>query len=180
MLGQRVRFQARKKGFTLLETVVAIAVLGLVAIAVGRVYLASQRSVRRQKAERTALGDAQWALELISNELRHSANAFVFGGGRRLRFIIDSNGNNIDDTTVTYERLTGANSNRLVRRSIMLVNSPNRNVTIYMVDNPSGNDIFTRNPVTGTITIEITLNYRPDMTDPSDNLTLRTTVGWRN
>lgn len=60
-------------GFTLLETMIAIAIFALAAIGVGGAIVSVQQSWQKQKANVNLINSARWGMEFMANEIRRGA-----------------------------------------------------------------------------------------------------------
>ena len=69
------------KGFSLLESMVAITVFGLVITAGGGILASIQQSWRRQESTSAVMGNLGWAEEFMSNEIRGAGNLTLSSGG---------------------------------------------------------------------------------------------------
>ncbi len=156
-----------KKGFTLLEVLVAVTVFGLVAAAAGGTFASMQQAWRKQRNSIALMQNSRWAMEFITNELRQGGTVTISGGGQRLRFrpypgpptsfvwFWRGNGGGLGTATIIY-RGTGP--------SIAAANFNRRELANFIVfPNPSGNNIFT-DAGGGLYSIELTL--RPQPTQP--------------
>ena len=177
------------KGFSLLEVLVAIAVLGLVMAGASGVFSSVQQAWRKQRNTIDLVQNARWALEFMVNEARGStetsppgwAQIQIQAGGQRLQIGTDSNGDNNPDRQVQYQRL-GTTVQRRWRNFPGGPWQPWEELSNFIVfPNPSGNAIFT-NPSSGLYAIELTV--RPQPTQPAGrenrNYTLRTQMRARN
>lgn len=59
-----------KKGFTLIETIIALAIFGLAAIGVGGAIVSIQQSWQKQKVSIDLVNSARWGMEFMANEIR--------------------------------------------------------------------------------------------------------------
>lgn len=107
-----IRYPASRKGFTLLEVMVAIAVFALVVASTGSVFVSVQRAWRKQRAAINLIQNGRWAMEFMSNQIRHTtvtgnpgwARAQITGGGNRLSIGLDTNADEAADTRVWFWR----------------------------------------------------------------------------
>lgn len=65
-----------KKGFTLVEILIAVSIFTLITMVVSGIYLAFSRAQTNTKASLTLLNDAQYTLEVMSREIRNSSLIF--------------------------------------------------------------------------------------------------------
>lgn len=68
-----------KRGITLIETVVYVAILAVIVVGAVRLLLASSFNVAGVRAERKIIADGKFALELLTRETRLSSD--VISGG---------------------------------------------------------------------------------------------------
>lgn len=105
-------FFSKKKGFSLLEVLVAIATFAFVIAATGGVFVSIQRAWRKQRAAINLIQNARWGMEFMSNQIRHTtvtgnpgwARAQISGGGDRLSIGLDTNADEVADTRVWFWR----------------------------------------------------------------------------
>lgn len=64
-----------KKGFTLLETIIALAIFSLAAIGVGGAIVSIQQSWQKQKVVVGLINSARWGMEFMTNEIRRSSGS---------------------------------------------------------------------------------------------------------
>jgi prepilin-type N-terminal cleavage/methylation domain-containing protein len=161
-------YPVSRKGFSLLEVLVAVTVFGLVVAAAAGTFASMQQAWRKQKSAIGLVQNSRWALEFITNELRQGGTVTISGGFQRLQFrpfpgpptafvwYWRGNGGGLGTATIIY-RGTGAN--------IAAANGNRRELANFIVfPNPSGNNIFI-NAGGGLYTIELTL--RPQPTQPA-------------
>lgn len=154
----------RKKGFSLLEVLVAVTVFGLVAAAAGGTFAPMQQAWRKQRNSISLVQNGRWAMEFITNELRQGGAVTISGGGQRLQFrpypgppaafvwCWRGNGGGLGAATIIY-RGTGAN--------IAAANGNRQELANFIVfPNPSGNDIFT-DAGGGLYALELTVRPNP-------------------
>lgn len=178
-----------RKGFTLLEVLVAIAVFALIITAAAGTFASMQAAWRRQRNTIDLVQNARWALERIANELRNGANIST-PGGDRVRFELSPGGS---ATRIWYWRgntasdTTGrGNRNFLYRGPGTNINAAYNNrqqLANFIVGNPppASDPIFAN--AGGLITITLTVRPNPALppTAPGNrDYTLRTRVRVRN
>ena len=71
-VGQPVRNKRLLTGFTLLETMIAMAIFALASIGVGGAIVSVQQSWQKQKANVNLINSARWGLEFMANEIRRA------------------------------------------------------------------------------------------------------------
>lgn len=179
-----------KKSFSLIETMVGIAVFGMMSLVITSMIISAERSGDNQIKNVTVLNEANWALELFSNELRHAdpGSISVDWSGKGISFDMDTDGDNNPDTSIRYERqwVWGTGYTNIFVRSQQWWwgwwwwGWRERDLMHLCVDNPGGADIFSRNG--GLVTITLTVRPRPDQAAGKNNreLTLKTRVRTRN
>lgn len=190
-----------RKGFTLLEVLVAIAVFALIVTAAAGTFATIQAAWRKQRNTIDLAQNARWAMEFMANEIRLSsvsaappwAQIQIILGGRGIRFGRDSDADNdvaIGDIQVQFRRPAGAIT-QIQRRQRTRTGPPGppwsawtaweELANFIVFPNPSGNAIFI-NPALGLYTIELTVRPRPAAAVGRENrdYTLRTQVRVRN
>lgn len=102
-----------KSGFSLLEVLVAITVFVFVVAAAGGVFASIQQAWRRQRAAVNLIQNARWAMEFMTNQIRHTTVSVTppawapiqpFAAGSRVAFGLDTNGDGVAETRVWYWR----------------------------------------------------------------------------
>jgi len=186
------------KSFTLLEMLIVSAIFGIIFMTTTTLLITAQRSWNRQIAQIKMLDADAWGMQRLTMELRGSRQATAGNGrgGNGLNFDIDTNGDNIMDTTVWYWSpppgcASGNNSNFFYRGTSQPL-STNANycpttantspmITFFSVST------FNNSPVDGTIAV--TFNgygsYNNDRFIVSNNVSdlnfsLRTKIRPRN
>lgn len=168
-----------KKGFSLLEVMVAMTVFALVITAGGEIFVSLQTAWRKQKRSIEVIENSAWAMEFMANELRQRGNIVIWDAGGTVSSQMPANfvwywrgdGGAFGNTAVIY-RGTGvtkadANTNR-------------QELANLIVNNTSGNDILS---LAGSLlTIELTVRPQPIQADGpgNHNYTLRTQARPRN
>jgi prepilin-type N-terminal cleavage/methylation domain-containing protein len=61
-----------KRGFTLFEILISIVVIGIISTAIGGAFVSLFLNWQKQRDALTSFENARWALEYMSNELRHA------------------------------------------------------------------------------------------------------------
>ena len=61
-----------KKGFTLVELLIAISIFASLSIIISGIYLAFSKNQARTKASQSLLNDTQYILETISKEIQNN------------------------------------------------------------------------------------------------------------
>lgn len=119
----------REDGFSLLELLVSIALLGIVAGGVTSVIISTQRAEQFQSQMQTVMDDARISMERIRKELREARRVLpdscqdagtACEPSAQLHFWVDQNQDNIQDAAelicyVTKETAPGSNQFRLYR-----------------------------------------------------------------
>jgi len=152
-----------KKGFTLIEVTVAIAVFVTVMSAVGGIIITIQQGWQTQKNGIEIIENLRWASELMSAEIRAGGNLAV-SSADRVSFEIDTDGDSSLDTKVWYWRgntssdSTGLGKNSYLYRglgnNINQAYSQRQQLADFITNNTSGNGNFVFN--SGFLTIELT------------------------
>lgn len=93
---------ARESGFTLVEMLVAIAILGVVSAATFTVVLSAQRSQRFTEQVQDATNDARLSVERIRQQLRAARLVTPPSNARGMRFWVDTD---LDETQDVGEML---------------------------------------------------------------------------
>lgn len=181
-----------RRGFTLLEVLVAITVLGFIVAITGQIFVSLNQSWRRQRATINLVQNSRWAMERMANEIRQGSNIDTsppgpIASGRGIRFrpfpgpptpyvwYWRGNGGVTGNSDVLY-RGTGANFGGPGG-----ANASRQELANFVVDNPlAPNDLvdnttgvapndFIQDPVfifnAGLLTIELT--YRPVPAQPA-------------
>jgi len=68
-----------KRGITLIETVVYVAILAVIAIGAVRLLLSSSSNAAEVRWERKIIADGKFALELLTREIRLSSDVIAAG-----------------------------------------------------------------------------------------------------
>jgi prepilin-type N-terminal cleavage/methylation domain-containing protein len=183
-----------RRGFSLLEVMVAVTVFTLVMIAAGGSFISVQRAWLIQRGTIDRIQNARWAMELMSNEIRHSTASGGWGditvqnNGRTLRVGIDTDGDNVPDTRVVYWRGSTSSDAIVDGYSDYLYRGVGNNssqayptrqqLANFVVDNPinplTGNPYPIFEESGGIVTIRLTVER------DSRSYTLRTQVRPRN
>jgi len=71
-VGQPVRNKRLLTGFTLLETMIALAIFALAATGVGAAIVSLQQSWQKQKVNVNLINSARWGMEFMTNEIRRA------------------------------------------------------------------------------------------------------------
>lgn len=152
-----------KKGFTLIEVTISIAVFVIVMSAVGGIIITIQRGWQTQKNGIEIIENLRWASELMSSEIRAGGNLSV-SSPTRVSFEVDTNGDFVLDTKIWYWRgntasdASGVGSNRYLYRgvgnNINQAYSQRQQLADFITNNISGNGNFIFN--SGLLTIELT------------------------
>lgn len=173
-----------RKGFSLVEVLVALAVLGLISAGAADAFFSVQQAWRAQRNAINLTRNSRWALERMVSEIRQ-CTGFMTGmainppdtvpAGRNIQIF------NMGADTVWYWRGNGGitgDVNTLYRGtgwSFTDAYLNRRTLTHTIVGNTSGNNIFSV-PESGLCTIELTVRPRPTVSVGSynRNYTLRT------
>ncbi len=168
-----------RKGFTLIEVTVGIAIFALVITACGQTMFFIKQDSLRQKASMDLLRNARWAMEFMTNEIR-MGESFVVSNG-------NLNFNTPYDNNIWYWRGDGAGlgSNNILYRgtgvTIALANNNRQEIAEFIVDNPDivnnasgqlspdgiADPIFINQA--GVIYIELNFRPRPNVTESPGN-----------
>lgn len=130
----------KKKGFSLIEALTSLFIIGIIIVNVATIFFIVQNSWIAQKDRIKALRDTFWAFNFLTYELRESTNLQI--NPNNLRFWLDTDRDGLQDTHVEYRW----NNNQLRRhqRSIgsggwsrweVLIND----LSSFSIQNPSGN-----------------------------------------
>ncbi len=173
--------KGNRRGFTLIEVTVGIAVFALTMSGISGILMAVQGSWRQQKTDLDLLQSCRWANEFISNEIREAGNLNVVAA-EQLSFELDTNQDYAADVKVWYWRgntnsdtVGLGNRNYLYRGVGSNINQAYINrqqLADFMINNPSGNGIFQASG--NFLTIEITASK------DKRQYALRTAVRTRN
>ena len=97
--------RARNHAFTIVETLVACAVVGVALSALAATSIAMQRSLISVRSHSAALGAQSRIVDYIRRDLRNALSVTVLDSGRRLRVELpddyDTQGNPVDPTIGT-------------------------------------------------------------------------------
>ncbi|MCP4652134.1 MAG: type II secretion system protein [Candidatus Omnitrophica bacterium] len=183
------------KNFTLIETIVGVAIFGLLMVSVTRIAINIQRSWADQFMTQAVMHDGRWLVEFFSNDLRfaYSGGGFrrirLYDNGTRIRMRVDTNNNNSGDTYVRYEiysvpgHVDGGTwvpeqKTPIVYRS---GTTDDTDMAVFAANLLDGTAMFT-NYGNGLIGVNAVLRARPDK--PADygnqNIVIRTMVRARN
>ena len=137
------------KGFSLLESMVAVTVFGLVITAGGGILASLQQSWRRQESSSAVMGSLGWAEEFMSNEIRGGGNLTVSPTGGSLGFELPPGGvaNRFwywRDGSVIYRGRGG---------DLAAAASASQELANLIINNPDGSNIFILN--NGLLRIEL-------------------------
>ncbi len=184
-----------RRGFTLLEVLVAIAVFGLIAAGTAGAFASMQQAWRKQRNTMDLAQNSRWAMEFTVNELRHAtaaaapawARAQIQAGGRRIQFGRDADGDNdVDGSDIQIQIERPAGPNTIFRRRQRTGGAGawgawQELANFIVFPNPSGNNIFIDSGG-GLYTIELTVRPQPAQAAGRENrnYTLRTRVRVRN
>ncbi len=131
----------RKKGFSLIEVLTSLFIIGIIIVNVAAIFFIVQNSWIAQKDRIRAIRDAYWALNFLTYELRQATNLQI--NPNSLRFRLDTDGDGSANIRIRYRW----NNNQLRRRqrSIgggggwsrweVLIND----LSSFTIQNPSGN-----------------------------------------
>lgn len=176
----------RKKGFTLLEVMVAIAVFTFIVTAAAGTFVSMQQAWRVQKTSVNLVQNARWAMEFMANELRQGGAPIAITGGVNTRLSFRPYPG-APSPLVWYWRGNGGafGTNSIIYRgvgnTIAAANLNRQELVNFIVTNPSGNLIFIA-AGGGLYTIELTVRPRPTQPIGRDNrnYSVRTQVRPRN
>ena len=104
-------FDRDMKGLTLVELMVAVAILSLVSIAVSSLYLNSQKSYYYLQGSAQNMQEARYAIDVLSRDLRTAVSISV-AGEDNVTFVGDYDGNGTTET-ISYSR-SGVNISRTI------------------------------------------------------------------
>jgi len=197
--------RTKKNGLSLIEVLVALAVFSAVMAAATGVFVSVHQAWRKQKNTVEIIQRARWAMEFMTNEIRHAQTDDSGGGkdhpkdsdkGRALVFGFDTNFNGNVDTQIQYALDTDSQTIQRCTRGVIAhgggkkggggwLNCEDLITHVVTSDpggkNPSGNPIFDATN-DGFVVIELT--FRPDLSLPEGtgnrNFTLRSAVRTRN
>ena len=101
-----------KRGFTLIEVMVAVTVFALVMTTISGILLLVQQGWQRQKTDLDLLQNARWAMDFMISEIRQVRGGISPSGTIHIVIIspdrmwieLDTNGDNVCDTRVWYWR----------------------------------------------------------------------------
>jgi prepilin-type N-terminal cleavage/methylation domain-containing protein len=126
-----------KKGFTLVEVTVVLAVLGLMMAAISGVLISVQQGWQRQKDELDLIQNSRWAVEFMSNEVRqaNSSTMQVTPDGRQLNFQLDPDGDGIAPYQETEYQINGTVLQRRIGQSGVW--QTYQELANFIVDNPN-------------------------------------------
>lgn len=162
-----------KRGFTLIEVMVAVTVFALVMTTISGILLLVQQGWQRQKTDLDLLQNARWAMDFMISEIRQGGNITILPPDR-LHIELDTDGNNIADTRVWYWRGDAGNygdSSVIFRGTGVNLDTANNNRQ-ELANFVSNNNIF--NLDGNLLTIELTTSKE------TRTYTLRSQVRPRN
>lgn len=109
----------KRAGFTLIEVMIYLGVLGVVLAAVASVELVARRSAASESGALIALQDERRAAELFARDVEGAAAARVLDGGRalELRIPAEKDGKRLPGKTATVVWKLDAKRPQLVRES---------------------------------------------------------------
>ncbi|RKY41093.1 MAG: hypothetical protein DRP76_00610 [Candidatus Omnitrophota bacterium] len=128
-----------KKGFSLIEVLTSLFIIGIIIINVAAIFFIAQNSWITQKDRIRAIRDAFWAFNFLTYELREATNLGV--NPNSLRFYLDTDGDSLADIHVQYRW----NNNQLRRRQRTIGGRWRRweilinDLSSFSIQNPSGN-----------------------------------------
>lgn len=191
-----------RKGFTLLEILVAVTIFSLVAAGVGGVFISVRKAWLSQKGTVDVVQNSRWAMEFMCNEIRQAGSINTNPGGLpqgqviRLRphpgpptdFVWYWRGDSVSETTPNgysscLYRGVGNNINQAyaVRYQLANIIVPNpdlvNNITGFPSPDGIADPIFIENA--GLVTIELTLRPRPTQAVGSGNMNYTISSGVR-
>lgn len=198
-----------RKGFTLLEVLVAIAVFALIVTASAGTFATIQQAWRKQRNTIDLAQNARWAMEFMANEIRLSSVSAAPGwaqvqiqpGGRRIQFGRDADGDgDVDGSDIQIQLERPAGTNTILRRRqrtggagpwgawdelanfIVLLNPDLVNNATGLPPGGDGNDpIFINNADLLTITLTVRRDPNQLNTIPENrDYTLKTQARVRN
>jgi prepilin-type N-terminal cleavage/methylation domain-containing protein len=168
-----------RSGFTLVETVVALAVFALIMVSLTGALISAQRSWSTQTQETKRLQETRWAMELMSNEIRMAqVDTVTVPNGNQVHFVVDTAGDGSSDVTIWYWRdgislyrgqVAGDSG------SFASANSSRQPLLSLVANNSSGNELFNELD-NGLVALELTTRPDPASAAGAGNqdLTLRT------
>lgn len=180
---------SKKKGFTLIEVIVAIGVFALVMISLTNVFFPIQRAWRTQKEGLDLVRNARWALEFMERELREAEAATIntnpgsLPAGQLIRFRL------ADPPAQPWWYWRGDSASDTIGfgdRSFLYRGQGNNLADAYDTRQQIANFLVAINPIfsngSGLVTIELTV--RPDPAEPAGhnnpNYSLRKQIRPRN
>lgn len=168
-------------GFTLVEALVVIGLLGVVATAIVSVTTATMRTERFSQHLRADMDEARAAVNHLRQELRQARRVQAGGcpaGGQELTFWVDEDQDRVEQAgeVITYEVHTDASGETVLRRSTAATSSW-RLVARRLHDDP----VFSCDPApTDTRVVTIALAFEGDAGHRPDPFELETSVRLRN
>lgn len=117
-------------GFTILETIIAMAIFAVAAVGVGGAIVALQQSWQKQKISINLINSARWGMEFMTNEIRRTQSSILSIQANPERLEIElppggsanevrywrGDGGTYGDQNIIYRGqgsgMSGANSNR--------------------------------------------------------------------
>jgi prepilin-type N-terminal cleavage/methylation domain-containing protein len=188
------------RAFTLIEMLVSLAVFAVIMVTVASAFLKIYQDWARQKDYFQTLGNAQWAMRLLSSEIRQGNSSSVSDVGITgmvnhtfLSFLFAENGNL--DHKIWYWKGDGAthgNVSFLYRAftddsdTFAHANTTAHRMELarFLVNTTSGEifNVTDRGSTNSTVTIELNMRPKPNQPEVSGNrnYTLRTRVRPRN
>ena len=146
-----------KKGFSLIEVMVALTVFALVITAAGGTFASIQQAWKRQSATLDLVNNSRWAMEFMVNEIRGAGN-FNIVSAERVQFELPPGG---PSNRVWYWRGDGGSygSRSTIFRGrgagLGNANLNRQELANLIADNPGGSNIFNLN--IGVVTLELTV-----------------------